>query len=98
MRDVPPTPASTLRRAREIAVSNGLRFVYTGNVHDAEGGTTYCSACGTAVIIRDWYDIRRYHVDEKGSCRSCGAALPGMFDGPMERWGHRRLPIFVASH
>jgi len=98
MLDVPRTPASTLRRAREIAVSNGLRFVYTGNVHDAEGGTTYCASCGTAVITRDWYDIRRYHVDEKGSCRSCGATLPGMFDGPMERWGHRRLPIFVAGH
>ena len=98
MRDVPRTPASTLRRAREIAVSNGLRFVYTGNVHDAEGGTTYCASCGTAVIIRDWYDIRSYHVDEKGRCRSCGATLPGMFDGPMERWGHRRLPIFVAGH
>ena len=98
MLDVPPTPASTLRRAREIAVSNGLRFVYTGNVRDAEGGTTYCTSCGTAVIIRDWYEIRSYHVDEKGSCRSCGATLPGMFDGPMERWGRWRLPIFVASH
>jgi pyruvate formate lyase activating enzyme len=98
MLDVPRTPASTLRRAREIAVANGLRFVYTGNVHDAEGGTTYCATCGAAVIIRDWYDIQRYHVDEKGSCRSCGATLPGVFDGPMERWGQRRLPIFVAGH
>ena len=46
MRDVPPTPPATLRRARRIALANGLRFVYTGNVHDAEGGTTYCPGCG----------------------------------------------------
>jgi pyruvate formate lyase activating enzyme len=97
MLDVPRTPASTLRRAREIAVSNGLHFVYTGNVHDREGGTTYCPACGAAVIVRDWYDIRRYDLDQNGNC-SCGAALSGVFDGPMERWGGRRLPIFVAGH
>jgi pyruvate formate lyase activating enzyme len=97
MLDVPHTPPSTLRRAREIAVSNGLRFVYTGNVHDSEGGTTYCPTCGTAVIVRDWYDIRRYHLDKRGRCRSCGERLPGVFDGSMERWGRRRLPIFVAS-
>ncbi len=97
MLDVPRTPASTLGRARKIAITNGLRFVYTGNVHDAEGGTTYCPGCGSAVIIRDWYDIRRYQIDEQGNCRSCGMVLPGVFDGPMEHWGHRRLPIFVAS-
>jgi pyruvate formate lyase activating enzyme len=66
-------------------------------VHDSEGGTTYCPTCGTAVIVRDWYDIRRYHLDKRGRCRSCGERLPGVFDGSMERWGRRRLPVFVAS-
>jgi len=97
MLDLPHTSASTLRRAREIAISNGLRFVYTGNVHDAEGGTTYCPVCGRAVIVRNWYDIRSYHLDERGSCLWCGASLAGIFDGPRERWGRRRLPIFVAG-
>jgi pyruvate formate lyase activating enzyme len=97
MLDVPRTPASTLRRAREIAVSNGLRFVYTGNVHDAEGGTTYCPNCGAGVIVRDWYDIRDYRLDEHGGCRSCGAQLAGVYEGPMQHWGRRRLPVFVAG-
>ncbi len=41
--DLPPTPATTLTRAREIALREGLQYVYTGNVHDIEGGTTFCS-------------------------------------------------------
>ena len=49
MRDVPPTPPATLRRARQIALGHGLRFVYTGNVHDAHGGRTTCPGCGAAV-------------------------------------------------
>jgi pyruvate formate lyase activating enzyme len=97
MLDVPHTPASTLRRARKIAVSNGLHYVYTGNVHDSEGGTTYCPDCGTAVIVRDWYDIRSYRLDEHGGCRLCGTLLPGVYDGPMQRWGRRRLPVVVAG-
>ncbi|TMH48360.1 MAG: AmmeMemoRadiSam system radical SAM enzyme, partial [Betaproteobacteria bacterium] len=42
MTDIPPTPAATLTRARKIALGHGLRYVYTGNVHDPEGGSTYC--------------------------------------------------------
>ena len=98
MLDVPHTPRSTLSRARRIARSNGLRFVYTGNVHDREGGTTYCPGCGDAVVVRDWYDIGRYHLDDRGGCRSCGTRLPGVFDGVAERWGRRRLPVNVAGH
>src|SRR5262245_41193571 len=46
MTDRPPTPPRTLTRAREIALRNGLRYVYTGNVHDRSGGTTRCTSCG----------------------------------------------------
>ena len=48
MTDVPRTPAATLTRAREIAQLDGLHYVYTGNVHDEAGGTTYCPGCETA--------------------------------------------------
>ena len=48
MTDIPPTPAATLTRSREIAMRNGLQYVYTGNVHDTEGGTTFCPHCGNA--------------------------------------------------
>jgi pyruvate formate lyase activating enzyme len=97
MRDVPPTPPSTLSRARDIARRTGLRYVYTGNVHDADGGTTYCPGCGAGVVVRDWYVMRRYQLTDDGRCRSCGTEVPGRFDGPAGRWGARRLPLSVAG-
>jgi pyruvate formate lyase activating enzyme len=97
MRDVAPTPPETLSRARRIALSEGLRFVYTGNVHDAEGGSTVCPGCGAAVVVRDWYSMRRYELTDDGCCRHCGYRLPGVYDGPVGRWGARRLPVVVAG-
>jgi pyruvate formate lyase activating enzyme len=93
MRDVPPTPPATLRRARRIGLRNGLRYVYTGNVHDEDGGTTRCPSCGTAVVVRDWYDIRGYRLTDDGRCASCGAAVAGVYSGPCGSWGRRRLPV-----
>jgi pyruvate formate lyase activating enzyme len=97
MRDVPPTPPATLTRARDIARRAGLRYVYTGNVHDSEGGTTSCPGCGAAVVVRDWYRMRRYSLTDDGRCRSCGTVLPGVYDGPAGHWGARRLPLSVAG-
>jgi pyruvate formate lyase activating enzyme len=54
MMNVPITPAATLPRPRRIAQGNGLQYIYTGNVHDTEGGTTTCPGCGTEVVVRDW--------------------------------------------
>ncbi|MEV4126399.1 AmmeMemoRadiSam system radical SAM enzyme [Nocardia sp. NPDC049707] len=96
MRDIPPTPAATLTRARHIALSEGLRFVYTGNVHDTDGGTTSCPTCGAAVVVRDWYVIRRYGLTDDGRCTKCDTQIPGVYDGPVERWGSRRLPVLIA--
>jgi pyruvate formate lyase activating enzyme len=97
LRDVPPTPPATLTRARRIALGNGLRFVYTGNVHDSAGGTTTCPGCGDPVVVRDWYDLRQYALTDDGRCRGCGFALPGHYDGPPGSWGRRRLPLLVAG-
>jgi pyruvate formate lyase activating enzyme len=80
MRDVPHTLPATLRRARRIASQLGLKYVYTGNVHDVEGGTTYCAACAEPLIARDWYEILEYRIAAKGLCHSCGAILPGRFE------------------
>jgi pyruvate formate lyase activating enzyme len=52
--DRPATPVATLLRAREIAMANGVRFAYTGNVHDGLGGSSWCPECGARVIERDW--------------------------------------------
>ncbi|PQM46897.1 hypothetical protein C1Y40_02922 [Mycobacterium talmoniae] len=77
MRDTPPTPSATLTRARAIGQAAGLRFVYTGNVHDPAGGTTTCPGCGTAVVVRDWYAMRHYALTDDGHCTACGQRLPG---------------------
>ncbi|HYL24556.1 MAG TPA: AmmeMemoRadiSam system radical SAM enzyme [Burkholderiales bacterium] len=96
MMDLPPTPAATLTRAREIGQLAGLNYVYTGNVHDSAGGSTYCPSCDKALIERDWYRIDAYHVRPDGSCEFCGAQIKGRF-GKFERpFGPRRIPVRLA--
>mgnify|MGYP001256855301 FL=1 len=97
MRDRPPTPPQTLTRARRIALGNGLRFVYTGNVHDREGGSTFCPGCGTRVIERDWYELGEWKLDARGRCLACGTQIPGVFDGAPGTWGAMRLPVRLAQ-
>ncbi|ACB74610.1 AmmeMemoRadiSam system radical SAM enzyme [Opitutus terrae] len=91
----PPTPVTTLRRAREIARSKGLHHVYTGNVRDRDGGTTWCPGCGAALIERDGYELRRYALDEN-RCRACGCALAGVFEAQPGTWGNRRQPVRLS--
>jgi pyruvate formate lyase activating enzyme len=95
--DVPPTPPATLVRARRQALAAGLRHVYTGNVHDLEGDTTWCPGCGEPVIRRDWYELLDYRLDERGACRACGAALPGRFDAAPGHFGRRRVPVRLGA-
>jgi pyruvate formate lyase activating enzyme len=93
MLDAPPTPPATLTRARAIGIANGLRYVYTGNVHDEAGGSTFCHGCGAVLIGRDWYRLTAWTLTDDGRCRSCGEACAGVFDGPPGNWGRRRLPV-----
>ena len=97
MMDVPSTPASTLTRAREIAMKTGLRYVYTGNVHDTLGSSSYCYSCGHILIERDWYELGFWGLDADGCCESCGKPLPGVFEATPGKWGSRRLPIFISD-
>jgi pyruvate formate lyase activating enzyme len=96
MRDRPPTPPATLTRARSIGLSNGLRYVYTGNVRDLEGGSTRCHACGAIVIGRDGYTITDWDLDADGRCLHCGERLPGVFEAEPGDWGSRRRPIHIG--
>jgi pyruvate formate lyase activating enzyme len=96
MLDKPHTPPATLTRARDIGVRNGLRYVYTGNVHDREGGSTWCHGCGTLLIERDWYELGVWRLDVQGRCLQCGETLPGVFRGPPGTWGRRRQPVRLA--
>ena len=93
--DRPATPQSTLTRARDIARESGLKYVYTGNVHDPEGGATHCPSCGAVVIARDWYRILDYQLDDDGRCRHCSAQLPGRFSHFSGAFGAQRIPLTI---
>lgn len=97
MMDVGPTPPGTLTMAREIALGTGRRHVYTGNVHDVAGQTTYCHQCGAVLIERDWYRLGLWGIDETGKCKSCSTPFVGVIDPDSPgTWGPRRLPIRFA--
>ena len=95
--DLPSTPASTLTRARNIAIGEGLKYVYTGNVHDKEGGTTFCPGCKDALIVRDWHRILAYRVTPGGRCSSCGTPIAGCFEKFEKAFGPRRIPIAIGT-
>lgn len=75
--DLPPTPVGTLRRAREIGLEEGLRYVYEGNVPGEGGENTYCPSCGELLIARWGFSISRYSL-KAGHCPDCGAAIAGV--------------------
>jgi len=94
MTETAPTPPATLTRAREIARSEGLRYVYTGNVHDLEGDATRCPACGIVLIQRDWYALLSWRLRD-GRCEACGEPIPGVFEAMPGSWGPRRVPVRI---
>ena len=93
MTDRPSTPPATLVRARQIALAAGLRYVYTGNVHNIEGDTTFCPSCGSALIVRDWYEIEQYRLTEEGHCPDCNTAIAGHFEKFTKAFGRQRIPV-----
>lgn len=96
MRDIAATPQSTLTRARTIAMTNGVRYAYTGNVHDSEGSSTYCHQCQALLIERDWYTLGTWGLDDKGCCKQCQTPLPGHFTAQPGNWGAKRQPVRIA--
>ncbi len=97
MLDKPRTPPGTLTRARRIARKNGVRYAYTGNVHDEEGGSTYCHQCGAKLISRDWYRLTAWHLTADGRCRTCLTPCAGHFEARPGTWGSRRRPVRLAN-
>src|SRR5438270_4338960 len=96
MLDKPCTPAATLTRARKIARSKGLHYVYTGNVHDREGGSTWWPGCCSLLIERYWYVLGCWNLEE-GRCRFCGHKIAGRFEEQRGDWGARRLAVTIAG-
>lgn len=95
--DRPSTPPSTLNRARRIAMDNGERYVYTGNVHDPAGQTTYCHSCSAVLIERNGYRLGEWGLDAEGRCAQCGTPCTGIFEPEPGTWGGRRLPVRLAE-
>jgi len=98
MLDTPATPPATLTKARRIALGNGLRYVYTGNVHDRAGSSTYCHQCGARVIERDWYVLGEWRLTAEGHCALCGAPCAGVFEARPGTWGNRRQPVRLSRY
>jgi pyruvate formate lyase activating enzyme len=97
MRDTERTPTETLTRARRIAMNNGVHFAYTGNVHDSEGGSTWCPECRALLIERDWYQLGHWGLDSNGACRQCGHEIPGRFDQAPGQRPPGRMPVRLST-
>ncbi len=96
LKDIASTPQDTLIRARKVAQAAGLKFVYTGNVHDTDGGTTACPSCRAPLIVRDWHELLDYRISA-GLCPDCGAKIPGKFGMSAGGFGSRRIPIRIGT-
>ena len=79
MKNINRTPLETLKKAQEIAKANGLKYVYTGNVHDLEGSSSYCYHCKATLIERNWFDINVRDLNFDGQCKKCEKYLDGVF-------------------
>jgi pyruvate formate lyase activating enzyme len=77
MLDRPATPASSLRRAMEIGCSEGLNFVYCGNIPGTGGESTRCPSCRAVIIDR--FGFSASDLSSDGNCPSCGAAIAGVW-------------------
>ncbi len=97
--DRPKTPAETLIRARSIAIQEGLKFVYTGNIYDPAGDKTRCPNCDNLLIKRDWYKVVGWGLSKKeaATCPRCQTKIPGHFDLFPGNWGRRRQSIRIKD-
>src|SRR5262245_36585993 len=73
-----------------------LGGVYTGNVHDREGSSTWCPGCGELLIERDWYQLGAWNLDD-GCCRWCGYRIVGVFEEDRGDWDARRIPVRLRA-
>ncbi len=96
MRDRPSTPPETLVTARRIALEQGLKYAYVGNVNDVANQSTYCPQCQGLLIQRNWYELGEYHL-AGNRCGHCGATIAGLFEEAPGDWGRKRLPVKMSQ-
>jgi len=97
MTNVPPTPPSTLTRARDIAIKNGVHYAYVGNVHNPQADSTWCHHCNKKLIGRDWYVLGDWHITRDGKCDNCHTPVAGVFEEKPGDWGARRQPVRLQN-
>lgn len=97
MMNKPHTPHDTVRRARQIALDNGVRYAYVGNMHDKQADSTWCHHCGHLLIGRDWYQLSEWQLDGEGGCLNCGTRCAGVFEDRPGCWGPRRQLVNMAT-
>lgn len=97
MQTTPRTPRETLLRARAIAMDQGLRYVYTGNIHDTGSQSTFCHSCKQVLIEREGYRLAEYNITADGCCNRCAAPIAGLFEARPGTWGSRRQPVRMAD-
>ena len=85
----PPTPIKTRLMARDIAVNEGVKFVYVGNVPGSDYENTFCPSCGKVLVERVGYDITGWFLTEDMRCKYCGEKIPIV--GKYERRGRWRI-------
>ena len=97
MLDRPPTPPAAVKRAREIALKNGVRYAYTGNIYDPEGGSTYCHNCGQRLIQRIGFSLGEWNLTGDGACNRCDTPCAGVFEAQPGSWGTKRQPVHISA-
>jgi pyruvate formate lyase activating enzyme len=98
MMDKPATPVATLSRSRAIALKNGIRYPYTGNIHDFTGSSTYCHLCGNTLIGRDWYELSTWNIELESTqavCKNCRTPVAGAYEIQPGTWGSRRQVVQI---
>ena len=97
MMDKARTSQGSLAMARRIALKNGLRYAYVGNVHDAARDSTFCHVCGEPLIVRDWHRLHAWKLDPSGNCRVCGTPCAGVFEERPGTSGRKCLPVRLSA-
>lgn len=96
MLDTPCTPPDTVKRARQMALDNGLHYAYVGNIFDEVGDSTYCPGCGKKVLSRNWYQLGDIHLTDDGKCTYCDYLLSGRFSAITQSFGRKRIPVVIG--
>jgi pyruvate formate lyase activating enzyme len=97
MPDKLPTPTATLLKAQDIALKKGVHYAYIGNVHNKSAESTYCHGCGQPLIVRDWYELSDWNIDDSGCSRFCGKRCAGVFKPKPGDWGAKRQTVIMPN-